>query len=137
MAKYLFILISNKFRSSQIKQFTFNEDFSKLPKVLSWDEFSRSKGKLAFIAQDFETRKIVTFLENNTQATIKTYFYKYSRDVREQVKVVTMDMFSSYYKLTDPSALQFLSLDCFTTKRKNRPWSLSRHSALESYHDDH
>ncbi|MGT2908267.1 transposase, partial [Streptococcus dentiloxodontae] len=46
-------------------QFTFKEDFSKLPKVLSWDEFSRNKGKLAFIAQDFETRKIVTILENN------------------------------------------------------------------------
>ncbi len=62
----------------------------KLPKVLSWDEFSRNKGKLAFIAQDFETRRIVTILEDNRQVTIKNYFYKYPRDVRETVKVVTM-----------------------------------------------
>ena len=67
-----------------------------MPEVLSWDEFSRNKGKLAFIAQDFETRKIVTVLENNKQSTIKNYFYKYPRMVRERVKVVTVDMSASY-----------------------------------------
>ncbi|HEM5202744.1 TPA: transposase [Streptococcus suis] len=74
----------------KLAQFQFEHDFTKLPKVLSWDEFSRNKGKLAFIAQDFETRRIVTILENNRQATIKNYFYKYPRAVRETVKVVTM-----------------------------------------------
>ncbi|EMC26376.1 putative transposase, partial [Streptococcus mutans ST6] len=64
--------------------------------ILSWDEFSRNKGKLAFIAQDFETRKIVTVLENNKQSTIKNYFYNYPRMVRERVKVVTVDMSASY-----------------------------------------
>lgn len=63
---------------------------------MSWDEFSRNKGKLAFIAQDFETRKIVTILENNRQSTIKNDFYKSPRRVREQVKVVTVDMSGSY-----------------------------------------
>ncbi|HEP1831802.1 TPA: transposase [Streptococcus suis] len=74
----------------KLAQFQFEHDFTKLPKVLSWDEFSRNKGKLAFIAQDFETRRIVTILDNNRQATIKNYFYKYPRAVRETVKVVTM-----------------------------------------------
>ncbi len=71
-------------------QFQFEHDYMKLPMVLSWDEFSRNKGKLAFIAQDFETRSIVTILDNNRQSTIKNYFYKYPRSVRETVKVVTM-----------------------------------------------
>ncbi|HFI0833915.1 TPA: transposase family protein, partial [Streptococcus suis] len=49
----------------KLAQFQFENDFMKLPKVLSWDEFSRNKGKLAFIAQNFETRSIVTILDNN------------------------------------------------------------------------
>ena len=80
----------------KLAQFQFPQDFTTLPKVLSWDEFSRNKGKLAFIAQDFETRRIVTILEDNRQATIKNYFYKYPREVRETVKVVTVDMSGSY-----------------------------------------
>ncbi|HFI0248971.1 TPA: transposase, partial [Streptococcus suis] len=80
----------------KLAQFQFPQDFTKLPKVLSWDEFSRNKGKLTFIAQDFETRRIVTILENNRQATIKNYFYKYPRVVRETVKIVTVDMSGSY-----------------------------------------
>lgn len=67
-----------------------------MPEVLSWDEFARNKGKLAFIAQDFETRKFITLLENNRQNTIKNYFYRYPRKVREQVKVVTVDMSGAY-----------------------------------------
>ncbi|VEI59352.1 transposase IS1193D [Streptococcus mutans] len=94
IAKKLHISVSAVQR--KLDQFTFKEDFSKLPTVLSWDEFSRNKGKLAFIAQDFETRKIVTILENNRQSTIKNDFYKYPREVREQVKVVTVDMSGSY-----------------------------------------
>ncbi|HFR3254192.1 TPA: transposase [Streptococcus suis] len=74
----------------KLAQFQFEHDFTKLPKVLRWDEFSRNKGKLAFIAQDFETSSIVTILDNNRQSTIKNYFYKYTRAVRETVEVVTM-----------------------------------------------
>lgn len=80
----------------KLAQFTFKEGFSSLPEILSWDEFSRNKGKLAFIAQDFESRKIITILDNNRQTTIKNYFYKYTRKVREHVKVVTVDMSGSY-----------------------------------------
>lgn len=80
----------------KLEQFQFEQDVTTLPEVLSWDEFSRNKGKLAFIAQDFETRRIVTILENNRQATIKNFFYKYPRAVRETVKVVTVDMSGSY-----------------------------------------
>ncbi|WP_431770583.1 ISL3 family transposase [Streptococcus gallolyticus] len=94
IAKHLHISVSAVQR--KLEQFTFRKDFSKLPKVLSWDEFSYQKGKLAFIAQDFETKKIITVLEDNKQTTIKSYFYKYSRTVREKVKFVTVDMSGSY-----------------------------------------
>ncbi|MFM9350480.1 ISL3 family transposase [Streptococcus uberis] len=80
----------------KLAQFTFKEDFSSLPEVISWDELSRNKGKLAFIVQDFDTRKIITILDNNRQSTIKNYFYRYTRKVREHVKVVTVDMSESY-----------------------------------------
>ncbi|AND79419.1 ISL3 family transposase [Streptococcus pantholopis] len=94
IAKTLHISVSTVQR--KLTQFTFREDYSRLPEVLSWDEFSRNKGKLAFIAQDFQTRKIMAILENNRQTTIKNHFYKYPRKVRETVKVVTVDLSGSY-----------------------------------------
>lgn len=83
----------------RLDDFTFTDNFQSLPEVLSWDEFSRNKGKLAFIAQDFETKKIIALLENNRQTTIKNHFYKYSRQARESVKFVTVDMAGSYIPL--------------------------------------
>lgn len=80
----------------KLVQFTFKENYNSLPEALSWDEFARNKGKLAFIAQDYQTRKLITILENNRQTTIKNYFYQYSRKAREAVKVVTCDMSGAY-----------------------------------------
>ncbi len=105
IAKRLHISISAVQR--QLEQFTVKEDFSRLPNVLSWDEFSRNKGKLAFIAQDFETKKVIALLENNRQTTIKNHFFKYPRKVREQVKVVTVDMSGSYIPLIKTIAFLF------------------------------
>ena len=61
----------------KLKQFQFKDDHSTLPEVLSWDEFSYQKGKLAFIAQDYETKKIITILDNRRQTTIRSHFFKY------------------------------------------------------------
>ena len=55
--------------------------------------------KMSFIAQDYDTRKIVTILDGRTQVTIRNHFLRYSRKVRSRVKVITMDMFSPYYDL--------------------------------------
>ena len=54
---------------------------------------------MSFIAQDFDSLKIVTILDGRTQATIRNHFLRYSRKVRNQVKVITMDMFSPYYDI--------------------------------------
>ena len=83
----------------KLKQFSFKEDFSRLPEILSIDEFAYQKGKLAFIAQDFETKKIISILDNRRQTTIRNHFFRYSKEARNKVKVVTLDMSGSYIPL--------------------------------------
>lgn len=92
----------------QLEHFQIKETFDKLPAILSWDEFSRNKGQLTFMAQDFETRQIVTALEDNKQTTIKNFFYKFPRKVRETVKIVTVDMSGSYIPIIKTLAILFL-----------------------------
>ena len=83
----------------KLKEFKFKTDLSYLPTHMSWDEYSFKKGKMSFIAQDFDSRKIVAILDGRTQATIRNHFLRYSRQVRNGVRVITMDMFSPYYDL--------------------------------------
>ena len=83
----------------KLKEFKFKTDLNYLPEHMSWDEYSFKKGKMSFIAQDFDSRKIVAILDGRTQATIRNHFLRYSRQVRNGVKVITMDMFSPYYDL--------------------------------------
>ena len=91
----------------KLKEFEFKSDLNHLPEHMSWDEYSFKKGKMSFIAQDYDTRKIVAILDGRTQATIRNHFLRYSRQVRSRVKVITMDMFSPYYDMArklSPSA---------------------------------
>ena len=66
---------------------------------MSWDEYSFKKGKMSFIAQDFDSLTILAILDGRTQATIRNHFLRYSKQVRNRVKVITMDMFSPYYDI--------------------------------------
>ena len=54
---------------------------------------------MSFIAQDFDSLKVVSILDRRTQATIRNHFLRYSRQVRNSVKVITVDMFSPYYDI--------------------------------------
>ena len=54
IAKHLHVSVSTVQR--QLNAFALKDDFETLPEILSWDEFARNKGKLAFIAQDFIVR---------------------------------------------------------------------------------
>ena len=83
----------------KLNDFRFKHDFSCLPEIMSWDEYAFTKGKMSFIAQDFEKLNIITVLEGRTQAIIRNHFLKYDRAVRCRVKIITMDMFSPYYDL--------------------------------------
>ena len=83
----------------KLNDFQFKHDFSRLPQIMSWDEYAFTKGKMSFIAQDFDNLNIITVLEGRTQAVIRNHFLRYDRAVRCRVKIITMDMFSPYYDL--------------------------------------
>ena len=83
----------------KLNDFHFKHDFSRLPEIMSWDEYAFTKGKMSFIAQDFDNLNIITVLEGRTQAVIRNHFLRYDRAVRCRVKIITMDMFSPYYDL--------------------------------------
>lgn len=83
----------------KLHEFKFKTNLSSLPTHMSWDEYSFKKGKMSFIAQDFDSRQVITILDGRTQARIHNHFLHYSRPVRCRVKIITMDMFSPYYDL--------------------------------------
>ena len=84
----------------KLKEFKFETNWQRLPEIMSWDEYSFKKGKMSFIAQDFNTNEVLAILDGRTQAVIRNHFLRYPRQVRMRVKVMTMDMFSPYYQLT-------------------------------------
>ena len=65
---------------------------------------------MSFIAQDFDNLNIITVLEGRTQAIIRNHFLKYDRTVRCRVKIITMDMFSSYSDLANQLRFQISKL---------------------------
>lgn len=83
----------------KLKEFDFKSDLNYIPEHMNWDDYGFKKGLMSFIAQDFDSRKIVAILDRLTQGTIRNYFLRYSRHVRSRVKVITMDMFSPYYDI--------------------------------------
>ena len=84
----------------KLKEFKFETNWQRLPEIMSWDEYRFKKGKMSFIAQDFNTNEVLAILDGRTQAVIRNHFLRYPRQVRMRVKVMTMDMFSPYYQLT-------------------------------------
>ena len=54
---------------------------------MSWDEYAFKKGKMSFIAQDFDSLNVIAILDGRTQATIRNHFLRYPRKVRNRVKV--------------------------------------------------
>ena len=83
IARKLRVSTSTVYR--KLDQFTFKEHYDKLPDVMSWDEFGFKKGELAFVAQNYETNKLITILDNRRQTTIRNYFLKYPLKVRQKV----------------------------------------------------
>ena len=90
------LLVSTSTVHRKVAQFTFKEHYDKLPRVMSWDEFGFKKGELAFVAQNYETNKLITVLDNRRQITIRNYFLKYLLKVRQKVRFITMDMSGAY-----------------------------------------
>ena len=97
IARRLHVSTSTVYR--KLDQFTFKKHYDKLPAVMSWDEFGFKKGKLAFVAQNYETNELITILDNRRQTTIRNYFLKYPLKARQQVQFITMDMSGAYIPL--------------------------------------
>ena len=97
IARRLRVSISTVYR--KLDQFTFKEHYDKLPAVMSWDELGFKKGELAFVAQDYETNKLITILDNRRQTTIRNYFLKYPLKARQKVQFITIDMSGTYMPL--------------------------------------
>ena len=83
----------------KLKEFEFKTNFNYLTEHMSWDKYNFKKGKMSFFAQDFNSRRIIVILDGRTQVTIRNHFLRYSRQVRNQLKVITIDMFSPYYDI--------------------------------------
>lgn len=60
-------------------------DFSRLPKTMSWDEYAF---KMSFIVQGFKNLNIITVLEVRTQAIIRKHFLSYDRAVCSRMKII-------------------------------------------------
>ena len=97
IARRLRVSTSTVYR--KLNQFTFKEHYDKLPAVMSWDEFEFKKGELAFVAQNYETNKLITILDNRCQTSIRNYFLKYPLKSRQKVQFITMDMSGAYIPL--------------------------------------
>ena len=97
IARRLRVSTSTVYR--KLDQFTFKEHYDKLPAIMSWDEFGFKKGELAFVAQNYETKKLITILDNRCQTSIRNYFLKYPLKARQKVQFITMDMSGAYIPL--------------------------------------
>ena len=97
IARRLRVSTSTVYR--KLDQFTFKEHYDNLPAVMSWDEFGFKKGELAFVAQNYETNKLITILDNRCQTSIRNYFLKYPLKSRQKVQFITMDMSGAYIPL--------------------------------------
>ena len=61
----------------KLNDFHLKHDFTWLPEIMSWHEYAFTKGKMSFIAQDFDKFHIITVLEDRTQAVIRNHFLRY------------------------------------------------------------
>ena len=82
-----------------LNQMPTKDHFSFLPEVLCIDEFKATgdcKGKMAFIAMDGQTHKLISLLDDRRLEHLVTYFLKFPRQVRLKVKMLVMDMNANY-----------------------------------------
>lgn len=73
-----------------------------LPKKFGIDEFSATKdtiSKMAFITVDHENHNIFDINDSRLSLDIEKYFKRYSKNERDKVEFITMDLYKPYYKL--------------------------------------
>lgn len=73
-----------------------------LPSVMGIDEFNATKdtiSKMAFIIVNQDNNNIFDINNSRLSIDIEKYFKRYSKQERDKVKFITMDLYKPYYKL--------------------------------------
>ena len=73
-----------------------------LPSIIGIDEFKATKdtkSKMAFIIVNQDNRNIFDINNSRFSLDIEKYFKRYSKQERDNVKFITMDLYKPYYKL--------------------------------------
>ena len=73
-----------------------------LPSIMGIDEFKATKdtiSKMAFIIVNQDNRNIFDINNSRLSNDIEKYFKRYSKQERDKVKFITMDLYKPYYKL--------------------------------------
>lgn len=86
----------------EISKDTLVKNNGKIPDVFGIDEFKATndtKSKMAFIIVDQNSRNIFDINDSRLSADITKYFKRYSKQERDKVKFITMDLYKPYYKL--------------------------------------
>lgn len=78
------------------------KNYGKLPEKIGIDEFNATKdtkSKMAFIIVNQDSRNIFDINNSRLSYDIEKYFKRYSKQERDKVKFITMDLYKPYYKL--------------------------------------
>jgi len=86
--------IENAHRKSTYKSY--------LPEVLHFDEFKATKdakGNMAFIMMDGIKKEIIDVVENRQTYHLENYFSYYTKEAKDNVKYIVIDMYTPYIEL--------------------------------------
>lgn len=75
---------------------SYKQNFLHLPKHLSLDEFKSTKdtdGSMSLIFTDAENKKIIDIVENRQLPFLTKYFSKFSKEARNMVETVCIDIY--------------------------------------------
>ena len=78
------------------------KNYGKLPEKIGIDEFNATKdtkSKMAFIIVNQDNHNIFDINNSRLSYDIEKYFKRYSKQERDKVKLITMDLYKPYYKL--------------------------------------
>ena len=73
-----------------------------LPEVIGMDEFKSVKsaeGAMSFIFTDLEARKLIDIVEDRKLHNLERYFSKYTKEARDKVRIIVIDMYEPYIQL--------------------------------------
>lgn len=104
-----------------------NPDCSKLPEVLSIDEFKGNAGGEKYLLQvsDAKNKKLLNILPSRKKLYISQYFTAFSLEEREKVKYLVIDMWRDYAELKRYFPNAKLVIDKYHYKRQIH-WAIDR-----------